>query len=63
MANTIWSLKDVEGRQVYSFKGMGRLGKEHFQNLFKAEARVSMAKIVRIALYFPRFVEEEEIER
>jgi hypothetical protein len=34
--NTIWSLIDEEGREVSSFQDLARLGKTHFQNLFKA---------------------------
>jgi hypothetical protein len=60
MANTIRSLNDPEGRLVSSFEGLARLGKEHFQNLFKEDMRVSMEGIVIIALYFPIFVEEDE---
>jgi hypothetical protein len=60
MDNTIWSLKDSEGRKVSSFDGMARIGKEYFHSLFKADQRASMADIVRMALYFPRFVGEDE---
>lgn len=34
-ANTIWHLKDEEGREVSSFEGLSQLGVKHFQNLFK----------------------------
>jgi hypothetical protein len=60
MANTIWSLKDPEGRKISSFEGMGRIGKEYFQSLFKVDQRVSMVDIVRMDLFFPRFVGEDE---
>jgi hypothetical protein len=55
-----WSLKDPEGRKVSSFEGMACIGKEYFQSLFKVDQRVSMVDIVRMALFFPRFVGEDE---
>jgi len=60
MANTIWSLKDSEGRKVSSSDWMAHVGKEYFHSLFKANQRASMANIVRMALYFPKFVGEDE---
>jgi hypothetical protein len=33
--NTIWSLKDPDGRSITSFEGMAQLGTRHFQNLLK----------------------------
>jgi hypothetical protein len=34
--NTIWSLKDSLGNEVTTFKDLDQIGKNHFQNLFKA---------------------------
>jgi hypothetical protein len=39
---------------------MAHIGKDYFQSLFKANQRVSMADIVRMALFFPRFVGKDE---
>jgi len=36
-SNTIWKLKDQDGNQENIFEGMSRLGKKHFQVLFRAE--------------------------
>jgi hypothetical protein len=58
-ANTIWSLKDQEGRSVTSFEGLANMGKIHFQSLFKVDRRVNITDIIRLALYFPSFVDEE----
>jgi hypothetical protein len=58
-ANTIWSLKDQEGRSVTSFEGLANMGKIHFQSLFKADRRVNIVDIIRLDLYFPSFVNEE----
>lgn len=61
MANTIWSLNNPSSRPITSFEGLAQLGARHFQNLFKADGRVPIDVIVRLALFFPRFVNEEEI--
>jgi len=57
--NTIWSLKDSLGREVNSFKDMSHLGKNHFQNLFKATNGTNITEIIHLALTFPWFVNEE----
>jgi hypothetical protein len=59
VANTIWSLKDQEDRSVTSFEGLANMGKRHFQSLFKADGRENIADIIKMALYFPSFVDEE----
>jgi hypothetical protein len=58
--NTIWSLNDIDGRTISSFEGLAHLGKRHFHNLFKEYERVNIANIVRMSLYFPSFVNEED---
>jgi hypothetical protein len=57
--NTIWSLKDQEDILVTSFKGIENLGKRHFQTLFKEDRRANIVDIIKMALHFPRFVDEE----
>eukprot|EP00253_Pinus_taeda_P014847 PITA_14847 len=59
-ANTIWKLRDQNGREASSFEDLSRMGKAHFQNLFTAQGGITLAEIIRIAQCFPRFVEEEE---
>eukprot|EP00253_Pinus_taeda_P008165 PITA_08165 len=58
--NTIWKLKDQNGREFSTFEDLSRLGKYHFQNLFTAQGGITLAEIIRTAQSFPRFVEEEE---
>jgi hypothetical protein len=58
MSNTIWSLKDDNGREHSSFEELVQLGTSHFKNLFKVDERVSIDAIVQLALFFPRFVDE-----
>eukprot|EP00253_Pinus_taeda_P008065 PITA_08065 len=61
-ANTIWKLKDTDGREHSSFEAVSNLGKSHFQSLFADPGGTSIAEIIRTAQAFPRFVEEEEAE-
>jgi hypothetical protein len=51
--NTIWRLKDSLGNEVSTFKDLAQLGKNHFQNLFKAPEGTSIAEIIYLALPFP----------
>lgn len=60
LTNTIWGLRDFVGRDVKSFDGLEKLAKDHFQNLFKANGRATIANIVRLTLFFPRFVNDED---
>jgi hypothetical protein len=58
--NTIWHLKDQYGNLETSFEGMSLLGKNYFQNLFKVDNQATIEEVVKVAQFFPRFVEEEE---
>ena len=60
--NTIWSLKDDEGREVKTFQGLSALGQRHFQRLFSDSGEASIAEVIRIAQSFPRYVEENKAE-
>eukprot|EP00253_Pinus_taeda_P035564 PITA_35564 len=60
--NTIWSLKDEEGREVSSFSDLSSLGKRHFERVFSDPGEATIAQVLRTAQCFPRFVEEEEAE-
>lgn len=61
-ANTTPETKEtlLQERKVSSLDGLAQLGKNYFQSLFKADSRSSIAKIVRVAGYFPLFVDDEE---
>ena len=39
---------------------MSRLGKKHFQEIFKAENQATIEEVVQMAQLFPRFVDEED---
>jgi len=60
MNNTIWELENETGDQICSFEGLAEMGIKHFESLFKAQEESSIAEIVRVAGYFPRFVMEED---
>jgi hypothetical protein len=57
--NTIWKLQDQEGRMVSTFEGLDEMGKNHLKSLFKAGQRENIADIVRLSIYYQRFVDEE----
>eukprot|EP00253_Pinus_taeda_P021308 PITA_21308 len=61
-ANTIWKLKDSEGRVASSFEELSILGKNHFQYLFSDPGGISLAEIIRKSQAFSRFVEEGDAE-
>eukprot|EP00253_Pinus_taeda_P036400 PITA_36400 len=58
--NTIWKLKDRDGREATSFEELSSLGKNHFQSLFSDQGGITLAEVIRVAQCFPRFVEDEE---
>jgi hypothetical protein len=58
--NTIWHLKDQAGNLETTFEGMSKLGKNYFENIFKAETQASIEEVVQVDHFFPRFVEEAD---
>eukprot|EP00253_Pinus_taeda_P033560 PITA_33560 len=61
-ANTIWRLKDEEGREVSSFPELSGLGKIHFQNIFAEQGEATIAEVFSTVQSFLRFIEEDEAE-
>lgn len=61
-ANTIWKLKNDEGREATSFESLSKMGRNHFQNLFTDQGGITLAEVIRTAQVFPKHVEEEEAE-
>jgi len=59
-ANTIWKLKDHLGASFSSFEGLAQMGKNHFQSLFRDDPGVNIQEIIRLALLFPNFVDEDK---
>ncbi len=58
-SNTIWEMKKANGELARSFEDLASLGVNYFKNLFKALEEVSIAKVIRVVQFFPRFIEEE----
>eukprot|EP00253_Pinus_taeda_P018287 PITA_18287 len=58
--NTIWRLKDEEGREVSSFPELSGLGKRHFQNIFTDQGEATIAEVFSTVQSFPGFIEEDE---
>eukprot|EP00253_Pinus_taeda_P009579 PITA_09579 len=61
-ANTIWSLKDEEGRVVKNFTYLSGLGQRHFQRIFSDSGEATIAEVMRTAQCFPDFFEEGEVD-
>eukprot|EP00253_Pinus_taeda_P019430 PITA_19430 len=59
-ANTIWGLKNEEGREVQTFHSLSELGQRHFQKLFANPGETTISKVIRTAQCFPKFLEEDE---
>ena len=60
MNNTIWELENENGEQISTFEGLAEMGINHFGSIYKAQEESSIAEIVRVAGYFPRYVMEED---
>jgi hypothetical protein len=60
ISNTIWSLTDNSGRKISSFDGLAHLAKSHLQNPLRANNQANITDVVRLAQFFPSFVNEEE---
>eukprot|EP00253_Pinus_taeda_P010189 PITA_10189 len=60
--NTIWNLKNEEGREAKTFESLSALGQNHFHNLFADQGEITIAEVIKTAQCFPRYMEEEEAE-
>eukprot|EP00253_Pinus_taeda_P006943 PITA_06943 len=61
-SNTIWNLKNDEGREANTFESLLNLGRNHFQNLFADQGEITIAEVIKTAQCFPWYVEEEEAD-
>ena len=52
----IWEIKYHNNEVVSSFEGLVNTGRTHFQNLFKVDDRVFVAKVINLSQLFPSFV-------
>ena len=46
LSNTIWSLKDVEGRVITDFRGSEMLGRANFEKKINAPREATFAEII-----------------
>ena len=60
VVDTVRRLIDDQGVSHDTFEGMDNTRVEQFKSLYKEPAQESIAKVIRVAELFPRFVEEEE---
>ena len=56
MQKAIWDLKNQSDETVSSFEGLDRMGKQHFQSLFKAVEEVLPDEVIRMTQIFPGFL-------
>ena len=47
------------GGLARSFEDLSSLGVNHFKSLFKAPAEASIAEAMRVAQFFPLYIDEE----
>ena len=59
-SNSIWQLKDHDGKKEHTFEGMSRIGIFFFQELYKVENKATIEEVIWMAQYFPRFTNEED---
>ena len=48
--NTIWILKDQEGKPCTTFDELSNLDKNHFLSLFQADRNTNIEEIIKVAL-------------
>ena len=58
--NAIWKLKYHDGKKEHTFEGMARIGKNFFQDLYKAENKATIEEVIRVVQKFPGFTSEED---
>jgi len=57
--NSIWQLKDHEGKKEHTFEGMAKTGKNFFQDLYKAKNKATIEEVIQVVQHFPGFTSEE----
>jgi len=58
-SNSMSKLKNQEVLEVSSFEGLSKMGRNHFQTIFKAEQRANIIDIVLLERFLPIFVDEK----
>ena len=55
-------MQDDRERNVTNFEGLSSMGVNHFKSIFIAQQGTSIADIVKITGFFPRFVSQDRNE-
>ena len=48
-----------EGEPVFSFEVLSALGVKHFKSLFRAPMEASIVEVIRVAQFFPSYIDDE----
>lgn len=51
-----------DGQTAKYFDELANMGTSHFRSLFKAPSEASIVEVIRVGIFFPRYVEEDENE-
>lgn len=46
ITNTIWKLKNEEGREANTFESLSCMGRNHFQKLFTDQGETKLAEVI-----------------
>lgn len=53
-------MQGYDGSLINSFMDLESVGFDHFKGIFKEDNRVSIVEVVRVVIYFPSFVSEDD---
>ena len=58
--NTIWDLKKANNETATSFEDLVGIGKEFFENLFKANQQTTIYEVIQLSQLFRESVTKED---
>jgi hypothetical protein len=58
--NSIWKMRDKDGVEATSFEDLARIGKDHFERIYKDDNKVNIVDIIHMTYFFLSFVLEED---
>eukprot|EP01018_Ginkgo_biloba_P020280 Gb_31029 [translate_table: standard] len=61
--NTIWQLTRSDGFVASIFEDLAMAGVEHFRGIYKEESKSTIEEVLKLTIFFPSFVSEEDNRR